>query len=273
MNKQIDAKTLKNMNYPDFVGAINQWNVLPGSFVTLSKWIQYAGINKDSNILQVACTTGFQAREIACLTGCRGEAFDLSEYAIESAKYNKEHYAPDININYSVQNGYDYNAKEKFSHVIVGGGLQFFPDPKKMKDKCIEFIKDGGYLLASPFYIKEEIPQELIEKAKKVFGITVTIQSYKEIMKMYTDLEIIYEDRNDLIMETEEEIKEYCRATTERAVKILNKEDDKEIYNVIYDRLYSIKEMSNKLRPYQMYSVLVLRYRKNIYPNRYVELF
>ena len=221
----------------------------------------------------MACTTGFQSREIANLTGCKGDAFDLSEYAVVSAIYNKEHYTPNVEINYMVQNGYEYETSKKYSHVIVGGGLQFFPDPQKMKDKCIEYMQDGGYLLASPFYVKEEIPQELIEKAKKVFGITVTTQGYKEIMKMYTDLEIIYEDRNELIMETEEEIQEYCRATTNRAVKILDKEGDQEIYDAIYDRLYSIKEMSNELRPYQMYSVLVLRYRKNVYPNRYVELF
>jgi hypothetical protein len=41
----------------------------------------------------------------------------------------------------------------------------------------------------------------------------------------------------------------------------------------MYDRLYEIKKMSNDLRPYQMYSVLVLRYRKAVYPNRFVELF
>lgn len=270
---KITCDQINKMNYADFVGLINQWNVLPGAYTTLSKWITFGQINEKSNILQVACTTGFQSREISIVTGCKGKAFDLSEYAINSAKYNKEHYSPNINIEYFVKDGYAYETNEKFSHVIIGGCLQFFPNPQLMKVRCISFLQDGGYLLASPFYVKDNIPVELIERARQVFGITITTKRYKEIMNMYQDLEIIYEDRNEILPETKEEIESYCKATVERAVRILGLEDNSQITSAIYKRLYSIKDMSNLLRPYQMYSVLVLRYRDCVYPNRYVELF
>lgn len=271
--ERINADYINNLGYTDFVGLINQWNVLPGAYTTLSKWIQFGHINENSNILQVACTTGFQSREIAALTGCKGKAFDLSEFAIKSAKFNIEEYTPNANIEYIVQDGYKFETDEKYTHVIVGGGLQFFPEPQKMKERCINFLEDGGYLLASPFYVKDSVPNELIEKAKKVFGITVTTENYKTVMSMYQDLEILYEDRNELIPETENEINDYCKSTLKRAIEILHIEEDKQAQEAIYNRLFTIKKMSNELRPYQMYSVLVLRYRKNIYPNRYVELF
>ena len=66
---------IENLCYPDFVGFINQWNVLPGAHVTLSEWIVHSGINRDSRLLQFACTTGFQSREIAQRTGCVAKAF------------------------------------------------------------------------------------------------------------------------------------------------------------------------------------------------------
>ena len=120
--------------------------------------------------------------------------------------------------------------------------------------------------------MKEDIPEHKIEKARSVFGITPTIKGYKEIMNMYKDLEIIYESRKDIVKETNEEINYYVECTTLKACNELEI-TDKNVYSAIFKRLKLIKEMSNELRPYQAYSVLVLRYRKDIFPRRLVELF
>ena len=101
----MNIKQINDMSYPDFVGYINQWNVLPGAYVTLSKWATFSRMNEKSRILQFACTTGFQSRELAILTGCSGKAFDLSEQAVEMAVYNRDHYAPNAKIDYFVADG------------------------------------------------------------------------------------------------------------------------------------------------------------------------
>jgi len=268
----ITPEYIYNLSYTDFVGLINQWNVLPGSHSTLSKWACFSKLNKDSRLLEVACTTGFSSRELSLLSGCKGEGFDLSEKSIEMAIYNKEKYAPNIDFSYSVANGYKYQNNKLFTHIAIGASLGFFPDPTKMLDKCVTMLEDNGYILASPFYVTKAIPQSLIKRAQKVFGITPTRVSYKEIMKSYSKLEIIFEERNNLVKETEEELDYYCKNTTDRACKMLTI-TDKKIYKTMYERLYEVKKMSNDLRPYQMYTVLVLRYRKSVYPNRFVELF
>lgn len=266
------TKEIENFSYTDFVGFINQWNVLPGSYVTLSKWSKFSGLDKNSKLLEVACTTGFSSRELALLSGCSGEGFDLSEKSIKMANYNKKKYAANINFSYKVADGYKYKTNKLFSHIVVGASIGFFPDPKKMMNNCVNMLKDGGFILASPFYITKKIPKHLIERARKVFGITPTNVSYKDIIKLYNNLEIVFEERNNLIQETEEEINYYCKCTIDRACKML-KINNKKLYKSMFDRLYDIKKMSNDLRPYQMYSVLVLRYRKSVYPNRFVELF
>lgn len=270
--EKITKEFLNNLNYPDFVGFINQWNVLPGSYVTLNKWAKFSNMNEKSRLLQVACTTGFQSRELAILTGCSGKAFDLSHEAIKMAKYNKDKYAPKVKIEYFQADGMLYNDEEKFSHVAIGAGIGFFPNPQKALEKSISFLADGGFLLASPFYIIKDIPQEKIQQAKKVFGITPTLSNYKTIMKMYETLEIVYEDRNEIIQESQDELKKYCEDTIKRTCEMYNIKNQK-IYETMYNRLMLIKETSNILRPHQNYSVLVLRYRNSTYPNRFVELF
>lgn len=268
----ITPEYIKGLSYTDFVGLINQWNVLPGSHVTLSKWAHFSGLNKNSRLLEVACTTGFSSRELALLSGCSGEGFDLSEKSIKMATYNKEQYAPQIDFSYSVADGYKYKSDKPFTHIAVGASLGFFPDPAKMLERCISILEDGGHILASPFYVTKPLPQTLVKRAQKVFDITPTGTPYKEIMKSYNKLEVIFEERNSLVQETEEELNYYCKCTIDRACKMLNI-TDKKVYEAMYKRLYEVKKMSNDLRPYQMYSVLVLRYRKAVYPNRFVELF
>jgi len=268
----ITSGYIEKLSYTDFVGLINQWNVLPGSFVTLSKWAKFSGLNKNSKLLEIACTTGFSSRELAILSGCSGEGFDLSKNSVEMANYNKEKYAPNIDFSYIVADGYKYQPKNKFTHIIVGAALGFFPDPQKMLEKCISMINDGGCILASPFYVIKSLPDALAKRAQEVFEITPTGVPYKDIMKLYNKLEILFEERNELVQETEEELNYYCKSTIDRACAMLNI-TDKKVYDTMYKRLYDIKKMSNDLRPYQMYSVLVLRYRKDIYPNRFVELF
>jgi SAM-dependent methyltransferase len=262
-----------NLSYTDFVGFINQWNVLPGAHVTLSKWVTFGKVDNSSHILELACTSGFSSREIATITGCTGIGIDISGPSVKAAILNKEIYAPDIKIMYEVADGHVYKPKEKFTHVVVGAALKFFGNQKEVTDRIVsEYLKDGGFLLASPFFAVKKVPQEVIDKAREVFGITITTESYKEAMKAYSDFEIIYEDRCELVEETEEELEAYCTATIARAADFHGIVDD-EVKQVMYSRLLEIRRMTNVLRRYQNYTVLVLRYRKNVYPSRYVELF
>lgn len=270
--EKITVEKIKAMSYTDFVGFINQWNVLPGAHNTLSKWAVFSKLNDKSRILEIACTTGFSSRELAILSNCSGLAFDISDKSVQSAKLNKSKYAKDIRIDYFVEDGYKFKDSKKFTHIILGAALKFFPRPKEMLEKCISLLNDGGYILASPFFIKENLPKELVEEFKEVFGITPTVESYKDIMSMYKGLEIIFEEKNYPVEETDEELAHYCTSTIKRACE-LHEIKEKVVYDAMYKKLLKIKQMSNKLRPYQGYTVLVLRYRSSIYPNRYVELF
>lgn len=272
MNKKITAQEIKKFSYTDFVGYVNQWNVLPGSYTTLSKWKIFSDLNSKSKLLEVACTTGFSSRELAKMSRCSGVGIDISARSIEAAKINIKEYSPNANIDYYHQDAYAYKPKQKFSHIVIGASLKFFPDPEKMLNLCVSWLNDGGYVLASPFYITKKIPDSLVKKFEKIFNMTPTQSFYKEVIDLYKPLEIIFEEKNSLCQETEDELAYYCNSTVDRFCKT-QKINDRKIREIIYQRLYEIKKMSNDLRPYQGYSVLVLRYEKNVYPNRFVELF
>lgn len=273
--KNVTPEFIRGLSYPDFVGLINQWNTPPGSYTTLSKLAAFSRMDEDSHLLEVGCSTGFSSRELSVISHCSGIGFDLSENSIEMANYNKKRYSPEIGISYEIADGYSFKPQDKFTHIMVGGNLTFFSDPEKMLARCIEMLKDGGYLLATPYYGTQPIPQELAQRMHDTLGISLKAFSsfaYKEIMKLYNKFEILYEDRNTLVQETEEELSYYCKSIIARACEIQTV-DSQEISTAMYDKLLAIRKLINESRRYQEYCVLVLRYRKSVYPHRYVGLF
>ena len=271
----ITITSIRELSYPDFIGFINQWNTPPGAYSTISKLAIFSKMNKKSHILEIACSTGFSSGELALQSGCEGIGIDLSKNSIKMANYNKKYYRPNIKISYKIANGYSFSPQKKFTHIMVGGGLKFFNDPEKMFARCLEMLNNDGYILATPYYEISKMPTRLANNLHNTLGIPLTAFagfSYKEMMKLYDKLEIIYEDRNELAQETEKELEHYCKSIVKRACKIQNINDSK-IYDVMYSRLLKIRRLINDTRPYQEYCVLVLRYRKSVYPNRYVALF
>lgn len=266
-------KEINEMSYTDFVGYINQWNVLPGAYDTLNRWRIYASVTPTSDVLEIACTTGFSSREMARMTGCSCHGIDISAKSVASAQKNKEQYASDAQVTYEVADAVTYQPDKKYTHVMVGASVKFFGQQQSALLRTIQHVlQPDGYLLASPFYVTSEIPSALIEQAREVFGITITTESYKDIMWAYKDFEIVYEEHKTIIPETDRELEHYCTSTI-NLFKVAHPELTPETYDAMYKRLLAIKQMSNVLRPYQAYVVLVLRARSGLFGKRLVELF
>lgn len=270
---KISKKFLQKLSYTDFVAFINQTNVLPGAYDTLNRWITFGKINENSFILDVACTTGFKSREISYISKCKGDAFDISKYAIENAKENQSFLLEEQRINYFLMDGHKYETDKKYTHIILGAGLGFFSNPKEILEKCIKMLDENGLILASPYYVNNFIPLNIEDEAKKILEINPTNKMYKDIMSIYLNsgLEVIYEERKDIIQESEWEMNNYVQNTTERIMKKYSFES--ETIEYIKNRLFSIKKICNDLRPFQKYSVIILRKREKIFPKRFIELF
>lgn len=266
---------IEEMSYPNFIGLINQWNTPPGSYSTINKLAIFSGMNKDSNLLEVGCSTGFSSRELCMLTDCKGIGIDMSRNSIDMANHNKREYASKTKLSYKMIDGYNYKPKGLFSHIMVGGNLKFFDNPEKMMSRCIEMVKDGGFILATPYYEIKKTPDNVAIEINKILGIPMSAFdnfTYKKMMVLYNKLEIVFEERNSLVQETEDEIKHYTQSIISRVCETRSI-NDPAIKQAMEQKLIKIRRLINSTRPYQEYAVLVLRYRKSVYPNRYTALF
>jgi SAM-dependent methyltransferase len=268
----LSKNDIEKMSYTDFVGLINQWNVPPGSYDTLNRWCLYSNLSSKSELLEIACTTGFSSRELSIISGCSSLGIDISESSIKSAKNSANKIAESGLLAYEVADAVSYKSDKIFTHIVIGASLGFFNEPQELLNNIKLIMKDNGYLLASPFYVTKEIPQSLIEKAKNIFDITITTQGYKDIMSMYKDFEIHYSEKKTIDKETDDELHHYCSSVI-NSFKENNPRLSEDIYKACYDRLMDIKIMSNELRPFQNYVVLVLRHVKDRDTKRFIELF
>lgn len=269
---QLTAGFLSSCSYTDFVGAINQWNVPPGSYDTLSRWRVFGDVTTASRLFEVACTTGFSCREMARATGCTAEGIDISALSVRLATYNAARHGAGGDTSYICGDALTHPALQKYTHVVVGAAARFFPEPMKLIDTCTDLLDDGGAILASPFYVHQRIPGDLVARAREVFGITVTNESYAEVFEPYAGLTVRYEQHITPRQETEAELRHYCDSTVQRFAEDAGV-DAPDVLEVAHGRLLAIKRMSNDLRPYQRYAVLVLGFDRAQYPRRYVELF
>ena len=128
-------------------------------------------------------------------------------------------------------------------------------------------------LLVSPYYLTDRpLPDKIINDSKRVININPTNFDYHFAMSYYKDFEIIYQSRKDIIVETDEEMKKYTDDTINRWI-VRNGIADEKLIQAMRTRLMEIKEVCNNIHKYHSYSVMVLRYEKKVYPNRFVELF
>lgn len=271
--KDITAEKIQNLSYTQFVAFVNQWNVPPGSITTVSEWANYSNVNSGSDILEIACTTGFSSRELARKSRCSATGIDICKDSIETAKLNHKMYFSDLDLKYQHIDANEFESDKPFTHIVMGAALGFFENKELIINKIISLFDNEGYLLVSPYYlIDEKLPEELIARAQDVIGIYPTNFDYYTAMKTYKNFEVVYENRKNIVPETKEQMEKYCKDIIERACKVHNIEDN-DIYNIMYERMYEIKDVCNELHKYHAYSVLVLRYNKLIYPNRFIELF
>jgi SAM-dependent methyltransferase len=265
-------RKINDMTYTQFVGYIYQWNVPPGSLSTVNEWSVFGHVDSHAEVLEVACTTGFSGRELSRITGCSVVGIDICDSSISSASQSKSFYSPASNLKYIIGDACTFNFGQKFSHVIIGASLGFFQDQNGMLARLSTFFRESGYILASPYYGNENIPQPLIDECKKIIGITPTMCSYDTVRSLYETFEVAYESRKNIEIETVDQMKKYTFDTISNCCK-LRRIESEEVFNALYSRLYAIKNVSNELHKHQRYSVLVLRYLESVYPNRFIELF
>lgn len=96
-------------------------NTPPGGNVTLEIWIKNSEINKESYLLDLACSTGFSSRNISLKAECRADGIDISPPSIESANALALKNGIGARVKFSVANAESNPFSDNtFTHITAG---------------------------------------------------------------------------------------------------------------------------------------------------------
>ena len=206
----ISSKDILNMNYPDFVAKIKQDNTPPGASDTLDQWIEHAGINKTSVLLDLACSTGYSSRYCFKKLQTRAEGIDISELAIKAARENATNIGGAGILNYQVSDACDLPFSDGyFTHILGGCNFAFIQDRHKALLECLRVMKKGGVICTSNFYYHRPPTEDLIGAVEQAIGFrpdpSWNLQFWRNLFEC-DELELVYEKNHDLHSITESDL-------------------------------------------------------------------
>lgn len=200
---------MKKEVYPDFVARSGQVNTPPGSYDTIKEWIREGFIDRESNVLEVGCTTGFIANQINRYTGARVTGIDLSSSAIEKAGRNS---GKNPSLTFQETNagqlpfGDDY-----FSHVIIGGHLPWVNQEERRSHvvEATRVLQPNGFLLTSLYYFHSKPPEEFVNRFNSTFNTQLSPEGDYQFWSSLFNLE-------NLVLENENNYKIICPDDTRK---------------------------------------------------------
>lgn len=167
-----DARRLVNeMSYADFVAFIRQPNAPPGGVETIFEWQKISAVSSKSNVLDLACSTGFSSRVLSLMTDCVGIGIDQSAAAVAEAIWQASLANVSFRLTYVVGDATQLPfAGDTFSHVIVGSSFGFIQSKALALSECRRVLRFDGALCVATFHYTLPPSLILLERVEKVIG-------------------------------------------------------------------------------------------------------
>ncbi len=256
------------MNYPDFIGAMGIENTsLLGSFA-VDYWISKSNINKESKILELACSTGFNLRTCVLKTQSTGIGIDISKSSIESATDKMKKEGLDSKVQFQVEKAENLSFPDNsFTHVISGLSFAFIKHRDKALNEVIRILHSEGYLLTSVLYYKDQPSVNLLDKVEAAFGFRPCDSWNYNWWKKFFSKSFVLKNEISVIntkflnnYSSSKQISDYVFHENPRLKKCT-----KEIKEVCAERLLKIHETIAENSKYQIGKLQVWRLKPSLY--------
>lgn len=256
----IKSCDLLKLSYPDFLGFFGVDNTPPGGNVTLESWIKNSKINKESYLLDLACSTGFSSRNISLKTECRADGIDISPPSIESANALAIKNGIGTRVKFSVANAESIPFSDNtFTHITAGCCFGFISDKETALKECHRVLRNDGYLCISPFFYELTPDRELIDLVEKHIGYRPdTNRDYDYWYGFFsTRFHLISEELFDLPVYTDDEIELITQtAICSKPPFLMLSEEQQQIS---FDRYYNTRVLLNEHAKYQSVALWTMR--------------
>lgn len=253
------VEAIKHLNYPDFVAYIGQKNTPPGGLFTIRRWVEMAGIQSCSHLLDLACSTGFSSRNCVKLTGSTAEGIDISTKAVQIANEEATFEILDERLHYVAGDATKMPfADSSFTHILGGCNFAFIQDRNKALAECDRVLQPKGKLCIANFYYDKEPDIEILHLVKRAVGFrpepywthewwgAFFTQKFTCIAEEHYDLPVVDE------VKLEEQVQDFIYNHSET---LKHKADD--IKESCFNKLFEIRKVLNRHRRFQKSNISI----------------
>jgi ubiquinone/menaquinone biosynthesis C-methylase UbiE len=270
----MDAQSIRNMSYTDFIAFIKETNRCPGGKDSIRKIIQNSFINENSYVLEIGSNTGFTSLEIAHISKCKVEGIDISQACVDEAnsRLNQDVISVKKNVRFSLGSAYNIPFKDNtFDLVVAGGATSFMNEKNTAITEYLRVLKYWGFLSVTQLFYIQTPPKHLLESVSKIIGIDIqpwTGNDWLDVFKTkHENLELYYYEKNYLQNRSVQDIDNYIKYFMSKShIRNLNPT----VKQLIYDKWKGYIDVFNENHKYLAYFIAL--FRKDLYPEE-SELF
>lgn len=251
---------IEKMPYFDFLAHLDEHNRPPGGKDTLRLLVQNAFITEKSNVLVVACNSGYSTFEVAHLSKCKITGLDINKEAIKTAGKFLKKYHQDLKgkVNFVVGDGSMLPFKDNsYDVTFSAGGTAFIPDFKKALREYERVTKPWGFVADIIFFNHSKAPDSVLNNINTLIGTNFKHRTMEYWIEQYknTGLEVYYYVHEKLTPASKEKITDYCHSLVDQ------KDWSDDVKKIAFKRLYLLMDLFNENHKYLSYGVFIMRKR------------
>jgi ubiquinone/menaquinone biosynthesis C-methylase UbiE len=261
MNMKNKASDIAKLSYVELMAFLGEVNRPPGGKNSVRLMVQNAFLDKESQVLDVGCNTGYCTFEVAHLAKCRVTGIDISPAMISKAKeFQKEDMYGRL-ARFKVADGKRLPFRSgTFDLVFSGGSTAFMDDKMKALSEYRRVAKDWGFVADINFFYGRKPPASLLSKLNRLMGTDIKPWGIDFWLDLYSrcGLEKFFIFSEPVRQVADKEVVRYCA----EMVKHLPLQPSAK--SELNKRLIKIMGLFNENNHYLSYGVFVCRKRKTV---------
>ncbi len=170
MSPRLSRKEITELGIYDFLGYIGAFNSpFIGGMEGTQKLLDRLRINRESQVLEIGCASGFTSCMVAKKYDCSLTGIDLSDILIDKARERAEKRNL-TNANFEVANALDLPFENNtFDSVFAVAVTALIPDKHHVLQEYMRVVKPGGIIGTLDLFVKESAPTEVRDKFNRIF--------------------------------------------------------------------------------------------------------
>ena len=200
---QLTANDIDDLSYPELVALVRETNRCPGGKRSIARIAQLALLDRESQVLEIGCCTGFTSLELATITRAQVLGVDVVPAVVAEAEQIRIRMPKFIaeRVEFRIADVLDLPGQVgPFDLVVVGGATGFMRRKQEALVAYEQLLRPYGLLSITNLFYRTEPPVDLVNQIGKTIGTPIEARSRRDWLDLFTHtgLELYHYEEHEL---------------------------------------------------------------------------